>query len=553
MTETYHFTEYGEAVQQWVNGILTNRGSDAQTMLQNCDSLIEHGKRTQDDRLLGFAYYFRAENFYILNSTDDFLKNIMTALAYLDASGQWELMAHAYNLMAITSINRGNAPFAMDYYLTSLKYCQTYEIHEMGTIININIGMLYLDFEDYQQAGRYFEAGLSLLQRFDDLPGREDLLFSANIGLANTCLFRHDLMGGRSYLDRARTAGKIGENPINRLVYHCFEARIHHEEKKFALRDEAIKEASRLIEQDFPLMDIFEDIYHFCELLLAVEKYDELLQIMEKLESMTKQSSLHHLQKRILGLKIKYYKQIGENAGYLQAAGLYYEISEMMEKENSFMIGKMLNIRSFLEESTKRQREMREENEALHVRSETDALTGLANRFRLNMEVKKLFEKAASAHRKFAIEILDIDYFKQFNDNYGHQEGDRCIVGVAQQIRSMQEHRDIFVSRYGGDEFVMIYLDYNKDEVETLMGELRDKIVGMAMRHEFSKAASVVTISQGACWGIPNNMEKAADYLHLADDMLYQIKKVSRNSLRVCEFDAAAAQGLENKSGVELS
>ncbi len=551
--DAFHFEEYGEYVQDLAKRILMNRGVNAETMLDCCEKLIERGKKTSDNMLLGFAYYFRAENYYILNRTEEFLRNIMTALAYLDASGQWELLTRAYNLMAITSLNRGNAPFAMDYYLTSLKYCQNYNLHEMGTIININIGTLYMNCGDYQQAARFFEAGLALLQKYPEFPGYESLIFSANLGLANTCLMRHDLMAGRGYMDRAKKTGQLEEDPVNLLVYRCFEARIYHEEKKYSLRDDAIDQISGMMHMEFPLMDIFEDIFRYCELLLETEKYNELWVLLNKLETFTKQSGIHNLEKRILGLKIKYYKVVGENAGYLQAAGLYYEISDMMEKENTYIIGKMLNIRSFLEESTRRQQEMREENEKLQHQSQTDALTGLANRFRLNQEAKKRFEEARANQSAFGIEILDIDYFKQFNDNYGHQQGDACIQAVAEKIRSMQNHTGVFAARYGGDEFVLIYTGYTKEEVEALMEELRDKIQEMGMEHRYSKAASVVTISQGACQGIPQEKDEAADFLHLADEMLYQIKKVSRNSLKVCAFDPKQAKSLEGASDVDLS
>lgn len=530
------FKDYSRTVQKQVSGILSNRGVNAEELKRNCDALIEHGKRTRDERLLGFAYFFRAENEFIQNRNDEFLRNIMTGLQYMDSSGQWELIARSYNLMGITSINRGNAPFAMDYYLTSLKYCTTHALEEIGVIVNINIGMLYMGFNDYQQATRYFESALGILNERKDIPGREGLMFSAYIGLAGGCLLRRDLMQGRNYMSRAKSEGKIDDDPVSLLVYHCFEARIFDEEKKFKLRDEAISDVSGLIEQEMPLIDIFDDVFRYAELLLNIERYEELWVVLEKLEHITKKANLRHLEKRILSLKIKYYKNFGDRAGYLQAAGLYYEISDMMEKENTFMVGKMLDIRSFLEESAKKQKQMREQNRELQMRSETDALTGLSNRFRLQTKAHEAFDHAMQNGSGFAIEILDVDYFKGFNDNYGHQAGDECIKGVANRIGSMMEHPGVFAARYGGDEFVLVYEGYSSDQVEGMMNELREKIIGMNMKHEYSKAAPYVTISQGACFGIPAEGEKVESYLHTADDMLYRIKEVSRNSYRITEY-----------------
>lgn len=99
---------------------------------------------------------------------------------------------------------------------------------------------------------------------------------------------------------------------------------------------------------------------------------------------------------------------------------------------------------------------MEEANIRLLEKSETDALTRLANRFRLNDYLDQVFEKALSEQTPLAMEILDIDYFKQYNDNYGHQAGDECIKRIAKQLELMQNDM-IFCARYGGDEFIILY------------------------------------------------------------------------------------------------
>ena len=127
-----------------------------------------------------------------------------------------------------------------------------------------------------------------------------------------------------------------------------------------------------------------------------------------------------------------------------------------MEKEKQAMIANMLDVRESLERANKKRREMEEANIRLLEKSETDALTRLANRFRLNDYLDQVFEKALSEQTPLAMEILDIDYFKQYNDNYGHQAGDECIKRIAKQLELMQNDM-IFCARYGGDEFIILY------------------------------------------------------------------------------------------------
>lgn len=138
------------------------------------------------------------------------------------------------------------------------------------------------------------------------------------------------------------------------------------------------------------------------------------------------------------------------------------------------------------------------QNQKLTEKSETDALTGLPNRFRLNRHSIQQFAQAVTNHLPVAVEILDIDYFKQYNDNYGHQKGDRCICTIAE--------------------------------------ELRGRIAMLHVEHIYSKSSDIVSISQGICWGYPTKGQRMADYLHAADDALYEVKKSERGniSLTVC-------------------
>ena len=530
------FEHYPKSIRDSARRVFENRGIDPEETAKACDELIAAGKEGPDARILGFAYYYKAENCYILNAPEEFLKNIMMAMSLLEGTGQWELIARAYNFMGIMSMSRGNAPFALDYYLTALNYSRKYEIVDVEIMVNINIGSLHHEFGDKETSRRYFEESLHLLRHNPKLPEHDELLMNVYFGLIDNCLARHDPQMARNYLEMSKFRDQNRLDMISALCLHMMEARVFHAEIKKQLRDNAIAEVHEIIMREFPLLDVFGDLYQYCEMLLDAEQYEELWDTIKRLEKLASGTGVHYIQKRLLELKIRYYRIHSDNAGYLQAAGLYYELSMMLEKENSVMIGKMLNMRNTLEESAKKQKAMKEESEAFKAKSETDALTGLANRFRLHDEAASVFQEAREKKLYFGIEIMDVDYFKGFNDNYGHQAGDRCIKAVADMIGSMQEKPDVFAARYGGDEFVLLYKGYDKEGIEKVMEELRGKIVAMAMPHEYSKAASYVTISQGACCGIPSGRESVSDYLEAADNMLYRIKEVSRNSYMACEY-----------------
>ena len=177
------------------------------------------------------------------------------------------------------------------------------------------------------------------------------------------------------------------------------------------------------------------------------------------------------------------------------------------------------------------------ENLVLKKKSKIDALTGLPNRMSYDEYCVEL-EKYLHANQKtLGIEILDIDYFKQYNDNYGHQNGDTCIKMIAGELQKLaQESPKIYAARYGGDEFVIIYPGFLYSEVESFVKSLKKNVQANALEHKYSKAARVVTVTQGVCFDVFTPDKTIADFLKRADEALYEEKKIGRNSYRIIQM-----------------
>ena len=188
-------------------------------------------------------------------------------------------------------------------------------------------------------------------------------------------------------------------------------------------------------------MEVFDDLCDFCGLMLEIGRDDVLWMIVEKLDRIVKNSGVINLRRRVISIKIKGCRKNQDSAGYLQAAGLYYELSEIMERENKDMIVNMLYVRSSLERANESRREMEAVNVKLLKQSETDQMTGLANRYRLNDYSDKVLDYCYEHRLPLAVEILDIDFFKQYNDNYGHQQGDECIIAIADELKKWKTDR----------------------------------------------------------------------------------------------------------------
>lgn len=525
-------SEYNDVVGAWIREVQKNRGVNAHLTLKCCSDIEQYALQSNDAKLLGFAYYYSGETYYLLNDGENLFKYITRAISYLDQSGQWKLVSRAYNIMAITSINRGNAPIAMDYYLTALNYCKKYKLFYEENIINLNMGNLYLGNGQFQEAQKYFEKVYNFISKDESAEGYHNIITCIYSNLGRCWLHRGVVDKAKEYHEKLVSECWEYLDKNEKQYVLCFQALFYHAQGEISKRDECIHIVHEHADVDMAVMDIFDDFYEFCCMLLEIDFKVEFWDMIHILEELAKRAKIIHLQRRIISLKIKYYRRNEDRAEYLQAAGQFYELTEVMERENQYMVTNMLEVRSSLERANEKRREMEEVNERLQEKSETDPLTHLANRFRLNDYFETVFERALQNVTSLAIEILDIDYFKQYNDNYGHQAGDECIQVIADCLLNM-ENEKIFCARYGGDEFIIIYEDMTQEEVMEEAQKLRKRITDMAVEHIDSKALPIVTVSQGICYDIPGREHKSWDFLHAADMMLYRVKKENRNSIRM--------------------
>lgn len=177
----------------------------------------------------------------------------------------------------------------------------------------------------------------------------------------------------------------------------------------------------------------------------------------------------------------------------------------------------------------KRTAELEEANRKLSELTVTDALTGLANRRRFDTVFADEWSRGCRSRQPLAIIMLDIDYFKLYNDRYGHQAGDECLRAVARVLQTSARRAGDLVARYGGEEFVVVAADADLGTARDLAETMRRSVELLAMPHEVSQAAGVVTISLGVAVGVPSEHTQAARLLHLADDALYRAKHGGRN------------------------
>ncbi len=188
-------------------------------------------------------------------------------------------------------------------------------------------------------------------------------------------------------------------------------------------------------------------------------------------------------------------------------------------------------------------------NQKLERLSDTDQLTGLRNRRFLDRTLTELLAHHNSTPSYLTVMLMDIDHFKIFNDTYGHQTGDRCLVKVARTIRSTVAECNANVARYGGEEFCVLIPDTEEQEAKKWAEKIRSNIE--SLHFIVGDRQIPVTISIGVATCRPEDSPTLEGIISNADKALYLAKALGRN--RVEQYDNETTQALKSKVNITIS
>ena len=172
---------------------------------------------------------------------------------------------------------------------------------------------------------------------------------------------------------------------------------------------------------------------------------------------------------------------------------------------------------------------LKEVNLHLESLSSHDGLTGIPNRRNFDRFIKVNWKNAVREQQPLSLIMIDIDYFKVYNDNYGHLAGDCCLILVAKTLASSVGRPIDLVARYGGEEFIAILPNTDKEGAFCVAERMRKSIEKLAIKHAQSGVADCVTISLGVTDIIPQPSDSIVDFIRGADNALYLAKQLGRN------------------------
>lgn len=213
---------------------------------------------------------------------------------------------------------------------------------------------------------------------------------------------------------------------------------------------------------------------------------------------------------------------------YIFPAALLYMLVVMIILFMRSALNKSFKLLSRLNDQLViRNKEITALNEDLENLTITDALTGLYNRRYFDVQYENEWNRAFRDNKMISVMIVDIDYFKKYNDQYGHPEGDKCLKQVSSILSSSFSRSNEFVARIGGEEFIAVVND-NKKACEEIADQLHNALNSLNIEHVKSEKGRV-TVSIGIASAIPDQNSRRSDAVKKADEALYKAKLNGRD------------------------
>ncbi len=396
----------------------------------------------------------------------------------------------------------------------------------LGTIYN-NIGSRYQMNEAYERALKYFKLAE---EELDFSKTDTDMIMRRR---AHVIYLNFTECYGQ--LDRYEEAWQSLNKAKENMIYaedgsvNCSYLLLEYKLKAATGEKEYVKEhiqdlvdASR---SNHDATDFMQDMRGVCDLVCWLGEFSIMRDIIESMEMEKDSWNSISFDIFITEMWMNYYIRIGDEQKHLEKCKEYAYLSLEQREHNHKTRADVIDIRIAFQENEEKRLKATEN-------SYTDSLTGIGNRAKLQLDASVIVPSLVKEKKSLGIGIVDIDYFKQQNDTYGHLQGDECLKCVAAIISDVVKGQGE-VYRFGGDEFVILVKEATRKKIKKLAENIKTKLHEKAIPNINSKVLPEVTLSQGYVCIYPKEGDCLEALMAIADKSLYNIKESGRNGYYV--------------------
>lgn len=519
-------TNHPPEIKALMDQVVLHQFTDFSKVTSACQELLRLSAISQNIYVESYAYYYLAEMHFNKNEFPEAISNIFKGLYNQQENNYSFLEINSYNLLGNIFRIQQNEQLSLDFYLKGLNRAKEEKIKLLEAITSTNIADLYYNLEDYNTATSYFEKGvhfyeLEVLNPDSKVDYTIPLAASyINLGLSSLRLENIEKLLFCINKLKSLDLSKLTNTFLQLLAFLCSAYEYTQGNEKACLY--YIKEFLSYYDKKTNIVETFQeyiDSFYFAMSFNSLEYASDIFKIIHDIAFNSEDSDVLI---KYYDVQIQYYEWTNKQEELSMAYKNYYKIQKQygstVKAERLNAINLQFSLNSILED----QKKNAENLETLKVKSEHDALTNLPNRYLLREYCEEQFKLAMVNEYNFGVAILDMDSFKEYNDYWGHLEGDSCITKISNLIKKLST--SYFCARYGGDEFIFIFVNKRSTQIRAVIEELNRQIQELEIEHAPSVSSPYMTLSCGFVNKIPQKDADYHDFFHKADLELYKNK-----------------------------
>ena len=485
-------------------------------------------RKVSDEWLLAFTYYHEAMYVYYTSSNSSAYRRYMQKAVYhiLRADEKY-MLSHIYNFIAIDAHNSGCFDIAFNYYMTAMRLATELKDTGARALIDSNLGRLYSEMGDHKRAHKHFRrsirANKSQKKNFRYLQNTMIMLVSDGIVLLDLGEIEAAAEALAEIEQLLATADEETRMELQ-LSVAFLQARLALAKGETRTVRSKIKTLAGYLRTEPRIQDYTCDICALCHALIEKKMFVPAGLVIDVADSRIAITGNSYVVRIFCDLKCDYYDAKKDEENLVKSLKEQHELSFRLRSEQQNVYENAVNLIRMVEDLRKEQERIRRENEELRVKFQTDALCGIPNRYGMNDMLNRAYENVFRNKHSLGVTITDVDYFKEYNDTYGHPAGDECLKKIAGILSSLASGYGAYCARYGGDEFVLIYENRDDETLCAIAKEIEERVAALKIEHKGSPSG-FVTMSQGICNDVPEARSNPWDFLSVADDALYAVKK----------------------------
>lgn len=504
--------------------IMDIRFDDPQKEKELCMQMLSESK---DRYTEAFGRTYLGDAYHTLGQIDEALFELGRGLKLAEADGYEELLFVLYNLIGIIYMYRDDEQTALDYFFNGIALSEKVNDKMMQATLLANIAYAYGAAGAYDKAERMTDRFYQMMCEASENELNVELdKISYETDKIGLYLCRNEPDKAWELMQLSEIQADTGvEKYINFASYYG----IKGDHKQCAMY---IDTAMSILSED---VNRYESIlYQFEIIRIAIDAglYEKALQISEISEEMMEENINIGKRVKLMGYRIEIYEALGCTDELSEAYKRYFEYDTIYEQEKKQAAVTKIRRKIELIYEIDRKKQIEQRQAALSDKRSNDELTGLYNRWGLKNRIKQLYSETDSMNTTLMVAIADVDFFKEYNDTYGHIAGDRCLKSVA-DILKHNIGADGIICRYGGDEFLFVVSDISKAMAEQLLSKISAGLTNKNIENSQSGVSDRVTISVGAVIAKQSAAMDFETLIHEADMALYEVKNNSKNSYKV--------------------